>query len=181
MQRIDSFGVSYSVNAGGTDQRGLETLVSYKIVDEPGGFFNNLRVFISDTWHDFHYSSFIQDTSNFSGHRLPSVPPQLVVMGLDVTTKPGFYVHITYTYSDHVALNDANTSWAGSYNLLGGRAGYRLTAGGNFRLDAYAGIDNAFDVKYSLGNDFNAAAGRNYKVAPGRNYFVGISLGYALK
>jgi iron complex outermembrane receptor protein len=181
VQRIDSFGVSYSVNAGGTDQRGLETLVSYRIIDRPGSFFNLLRVFISDTWHDFHYSDFIQDTTSFSGHRLPSVPPQLVVVGLDVATGPGVYANLTYTYSDHVALNDANTAWAGSYNLLGGRIGYRLATAGRFRLDAYTGIDNAFNVKYSLGNDFNAAAGRYYNAAPGRNYFAGVSVDYGVK
>ncbi|HXB92274.1 MAG TPA: TonB-dependent receptor [Puia sp.] len=181
VQRIDSFGVSYSVNAGGTDQHGLETLISYRIIDDPRAFFSSVRVFVSDTWHDFHYSSFIQDTSNYSGHRLPSVPPQLVVMGLDAALNAGLYTHITYTYSDHVALNDANTAWAGSYNLLGARVGYRLTPAGRFRFDAYAGIDNAFDVKYSLGNDFNAAAGRYYNAAPRRNYFGGLSLNYSLK
>ncbi|HEV9036896.1 MAG TPA: TonB-dependent receptor [Puia sp.] len=181
VQRIDSFGVGYSVNAGGTDQRGLESLVSYRIIDEPGSFFNLLRVFISDTWHDFHYSSFMQDTNNYSHHRLPSVPPQLVVMGLDIASRLGVYANLTYTYSDHVALNDANTAWAGSYNLMGGRIGYRLTAGGRFRLNAYTGIDNAFNVKYSLGNDFNAAAGRYYNVSPGRNYFAGVSLDYGVK
>jgi len=181
VQRIDSFGVAYSINAGGTDQHGLETLVSYRIIDDPGNLLNSLRVFISDTWHDFHYSTFMQDTSNFTGHRLPSVPPQLAVIGLDVATKPGLYANLTYTYSDHVALNDANTAWAGSYNLMAARLGYRLIAGGRFRLDAYTGIDNAFNVKYSLGNDFNAAAGRYYNASPGRNYFAGVSLGYGLK
>ncbi|HVS97619.1 MAG TPA: TonB-dependent receptor [Puia sp.] len=181
VQRIDSSGVGYSINAGGTDQRGLETLVSYKIVDDPAAFVNNLRVFVSDTWHDFHYSSFTQDTSNFSGHRLPSVPPQLVVMGLDVSTKPGIYAHLTDTWSDHVALNDANTAWAGSYNLLGGRLGYRMIVSGRLRLDAFAGIDNALNVKYSLGNDFNAAAGRYYNVSAGRNGFAGVSLDYGAR
>ncbi|HLZ86793.1 MAG TPA: TonB-dependent receptor, partial [Puia sp.] len=70
VQRIDSVGVGYSINAGGTDQHGLETFVSYQLIDEPHRFFSNVRVFASDTWHDFHYSSFTQDTSNFSGHRL---------------------------------------------------------------------------------------------------------------
>jgi iron complex outermembrane receptor protein len=177
VQRIDSFGVSYSVNAGGTDQRGLETFVSYQILEEPAGFVSNMKVFVSDTWHDFHYSNFTQDTSNFSGHRLPSVPPQLVVTGLDVSLKAGVYANITYTYSGHLALNDANTAWAGSYNLLGGRLGFRrIIPRGRFKLDVYAGIDNAFNVKYSLGDDFNAAAGRYYNAAPGRNYYVGLSL-----
>ncbi len=179
VQRIDSFGVSYSVNAGGTDQHGLETFVSYQVVDAPRSFVSNMKVFVSDTWHDFHYSNFTQDTSNFSGHRLPSVPPQCVVTGLDILLKAGAYANITYTYSDHLALNDANTAWAGSYDLLGGRLGFRrIMPPGRFKLDVYAGIDNAFNVKYSLGDDFNAAAGRYYNAAPGRNYYVGVSVNW---
>ena len=182
VQRIDSFGVSYSVNAGGTNQHGLETFVSYQVLDRPTGFVSSLRLFISDTWHDFHYSSFTQDTSNFTGHRLPSVPPQLLVSGLDVLLHAGIYANVTYTYSDHVALNDANTAWAGSYNLLGGRLGFRrILPGGKFKLDVYTGIDNAFNVKYSLGDDFNAAAGRYYNAAPGRNWYAGASLNFALR
>ena len=181
VQRIDSFGVAYSVNAGGTDQRGLETMVSYRIIDEPGRSVNLLRVFVSDTWHNFHYSDFIQGRNDYSNHRLPSVPPQLVAIGLDVATRPGVYANITYTYSDHVPLNDANTAWAHAYNLMGGRIGYRLAGGGRFRLNAFTGVDNAFNVKYSLGNDFNAAAGRYYNAAAGRNYFAGVSLDYGAK
>jgi iron complex outermembrane receptor protein len=158
----------------------LETFLSYQVVDDPHHFIGSLRIFVSDTWNDFHYSIFTQDTSNYSGHRLPSVPPQLVVLGLDLLTKPGLYTNITYTYSDHVALNDANTAYAGSYNLLGGRIGYRRMIGnGKFKLNLYAGIDNAFNLKYSLGDDFNAAAGRYYNVAPPRNYYAGLSLGLA--
>lgn len=179
VQRIDSFGVSYSINAGNTDQHGIETFLSYQILDQPRCFFSNMRVFVSDTWHDFHYNSFIQNTSNYSGKRLPSVPPQLVVTGLDVLLRAGIYLNATYTYSDRVALNDANTAYAGSYALLGGRLGYRRFLG-KFKLDVYTAVDNAFDTKYSLGNDFNAAAGRYYNVAPGRNYFAGLSLNYRL-
>jgi iron complex outermembrane receptor protein len=182
VQRIDSFGVSYSVNAGGTSQHGLETFVSYQVQDQPQRFVSNMKVFVSWTYHDFHYSNFTQDTSNFSGHRLPSVPPQLVVTGLDVSLKAGVYANITYTYSDHLALNDANTAWAGSYDLLGGRLGIRrIIPRGRFKLDVYGGIDNAFNVKYSLGDDFNAAAGRYYNGAPGRNYYVGLSLNLGFK
>ena len=85
----------------------------------------------------------------------------------------------TYTYTDHIPLNDANTAFAGSYNLLGARLGYRKALG-KLKLDLYTGIDNAFDIKYGLGNDFNAAAGRYYNASPGRNYYAGLSLNYAL-
>ncbi|HVU98995.1 MAG TPA: TonB-dependent receptor [Puia sp.] len=179
VQRIDSGGVAYSINAGSTDQHGLETFVSYRVIDAPQAFVSDMRIFVSDTWHDFHYNSFIQDTSNFNGHRLPSVPQQLFVTGIDLVQRDGFYLNMTYTYSDKVALNDANTAYAGSYNLLGGRLGYRRMIR-KLRFDIYTSVDNAGNVKYSLGNDFNAAAGRYYNVAPGRNYFAGASLNYAL-
>jgi iron complex outermembrane recepter protein len=178
VQRIDSNGFSYSVNAGGTNQHGVETFISYRLVDRPQGFCNNLRVFISYAWHDFHYSTFMQDTNNYSGHRLPSVPPQTVVSGLDISLKIGFYADATYTYTDRIALNDANTFYAGSYNLLGGRIGFRKVLA-HWKVDIYAGIDNAANVKYSLGDDFNAALNRFYNAAPVRNYYAGASLGLA--
>ena len=180
VQRIDSFGVGYSINAGKTDQHGIESFVSYQLVDQSHGFFSNVRVWVSHTWHDFHYRNFLQDTTSFSGKRLPSVPPQTIVSGLDVLLQIGLYTNVTYTYTDRVALNDANTAFAGSYNLLGARLGYRKVLG-KLKLDLFTGIDNAFNVKYGLGNDFNAAAGRYYNASPGRNYYAGLSLNYALK
>jgi len=179
VQRIDSSGVSYSVNAGSTDQHGLETFISYRVIDEPRAAVDGLRLFVSHTWHDFHYSNFIQDTSNFSHNRLPSVPQQLIVTGVDLSTRAGIYMNLTYTYSDKTWLNDANTAYAGSYNLLGGRLGFRRILG-KLKFDVYTSVDNAGNVKYSLGNDFNAAANRFYNVAPGRNYFAGVSVNYAL-
>ena len=179
VQRLDSNGVSYSVNAGNTDQHGLETYVAYRLIDRPNGFVTDVRLFVSHAWHDFHYRNFTQDTSNFSGHRLPSVPPQTVVSGLDVLLKLGFYTNITYTYTDKILLNDANTAAAGSYNLLGGRIGYRKMATRKIKLDIFTGIDNAFNVKYSLGDDFNAALSRYYNAAPKRNYFAGMSFNYS--
>ncbi|HWK05397.1 MAG TPA: TonB-dependent receptor [Puia sp.] len=181
VQRIDSVGVGYSINAGRTDQHGLETFISYQLIDQPRALFSNVKLWISHTLHDFHYRNFIQDTTNLSGKRLPSVPPQTVVAGLDILVRIGFYTNITYTYSDRIALNDANSAYAGSYNLLGGRVGYRKILARKIKLDIFAGIDNAFNTKYSLGNDFNAAAGRYYNGAPGVNYFGGVSLNYLIK
>jgi iron complex outermembrane recepter protein len=176
VSRIDTNGVTYSVNAGGTDQHGLETFISYQLANNAANFFSNIRLWISHTWHDFHYSSFTQDTSNFTGHRLPGVPPQTIVAGIDLLLRPGLYMNVTYTYADHIALNDANTAYAGSYNLLGGRIGYRKFVAKKMKVDIFAGVDNLFNTRYSLGNDINAAAGRYYNAAPGVNYFAGLSL-----
>ncbi|MDP4148504.1 MAG: TonB-dependent receptor plug domain-containing protein [Bacteroidota bacterium] len=178
VQRIDSSGIMYSVNAGGTNQHGIESTLSYQIADNAQRAFSNVRVWLSHTWHDFHYRSFIQDTSSYSGHRLPSVPPQTLVAGADLVTRSGLYLNITFTYADRIALNDANSAYAGSYNLLGYRLGYRAIWSRRYRVDVFGGEDNALSTNYSLGNDINAAAGRYYNAAPRANYFIGLSLAW---
>ena len=175
VQRIDTNGVAYSINAGGTNQHGIETFISWRVIDRPQSFCNSLRLFVSHAWHDFHYSSFTQDTLTYSGHRLPSVPQQNVVTGMDISLKCGLYANGTYTYTDRIALNDANTFYAGSYNLLGGRLGFRKVFA-RWKGDVYGGVDNATDVKYSLGDDFNAALNRFYNVAPRKNFYAGINI-----
>ena len=44
--------------------------------------------------------------------------------------------------------------------------------------DVFAGADNLFNVRYSLGNDINATNGRFYNAAAGINYYGGVSLKY---
>jgi iron complex outermembrane receptor protein len=180
VQRIDSNGVGYSINAGHTDQHGVETFISYQLADNPKGFFRNVRLWVSHTWHDFHYRDFATMGHDYSGHRLPSVPPQTVVAGADILLRCGFYTNITFTYADRIALNDANTAYAGSYNLLGARIGYRKIISPKWKLDIYTGGDNLLDTRYSLGNDINAAAppARYYNAAPTVNYFAGVSANY---
>ena len=57
---------------------------------------------------------------------MPSVAKNTIAAGLDLAlTKTGFYAAITYYYSDPIPMNDANTDFASSHNLLGGRIGYK--------------------------------------------------------
>ena len=176
VQRIDTNGVYYYVNAGSVKQKGVEAYASYRFIDAPHDFINSAKVFTSYALHDFHYGSFKQVNDDFSKNKLPGSAPNVVVAGLDITSKAGCYLNVTYNYTDRIALNDANLAYAPSYNLLGGRLGYKKVFKRKISAEIFAGADNLFDVKYSLGNDINAAAGRYYNVAPGRNYYAGISL-----
>jgi iron complex outermembrane receptor protein len=181
VQRRDANNADYFENAGSTKQQGLESQASYQLLPHHKGFVSAARIWISHTWSDFHYRDFKQIsnvTNDYSGKQLPSIAPHIVTAGLDVTTKPGIYTNITWYYSDPIALNDANTDIASSYQVLGGRIGWRRNLSKRLGIDLYAGVDNAFDVTYSLGNDINAAAGRYYNPAAGVNYFVGITLKY---
>jgi iron complex outermembrane receptor protein len=181
VQRIDTNGVFYYVNAGSTKQNGIETYASYQLADNPHQFISSAKLSISHAWHDFHYGSFKQVSTDFSKNKLPGVAPQVVVTGLDITSKAGCYIDITYNYTDRIALNDTNSAYASSYNLLGTRLGYRKDFHGKIKAEIFAGADNLFDTKYSLGNDINAAAGRYYNAAAGRNYYAGISFNFNKK
>lgn len=178
VQRIDTAGVFYFTNAGATKQHGIEANLVYEVINQPASFFSNCKTWISYTNHDFHYKDFKQVNNDFSNKQLPGVAPQTVVAGLDFSSNKGWYSNITYTYSDAIALNDANTDRAGSYNLLGFRIGCRKINISKFKAEIFTGVDNIFDTKYSLGNDINAAAGRYYNTAPGINYFAGIAIKY---
>ena len=174
VQRIDTNGVYYYVNAGSTKQNGIETYAAYRLVDAPQHFVNSAKVWGSYAWHDFHYGNFKQVSTDFSKNKLPGAAPNVVVAGLDVTSKVGCYINVTYNYVDKIALNDANSAYASSYNLLGAKVGYKKDFNRKISAEIFAGADNLFDTKYSLGNDINAAVGRYYNAAPGRNYYAGI-------
>lgn len=176
VSRKDSSNADYFINAGSTKQRGIESQMSYKFFERSHAFINSAGIWISYTWDKFNYDNFKQSTTDFSGKQLPTVAPNTVAAGLDIVTKPGFYSNLTYSYSDPIALNDANSAFASSYNLLGERLGWRKNINKKMLLDLFIGGDNLFDITYSLGNDINAAGGRYYNAAPGRNFFGGVSI-----
>lgn len=176
VQRIDTAGVFYYVNAGSTKQNGAEAFVSYELMKNIHRFIRSAKIWISYAYHDFHYNSFKQVNTDFSGKKLPGVPKQTFITGLDIVSKTGLYLNVTYNYTDPIALNDANTGFASSYNLLGARIGWKKDMVSKIDLEIFAGADNLFDITYSLGNDINAAAGRYYNAAPGRNFFGGVSI-----
>src|SRR5688572_3818233 len=175
VQRRDASNGDYFVNAGATKQKGIESQASYLILPK-NSFFSSSRIWLSHTFNDFIYSDFKQLTNDYSGKKQPSVAKHTVAAGADLNFKPGVYFNITYYYSDPVFLNDANTELAASYNLLGARIGWKKGLNKKNKFDLFIGIDNAFDVTYSLGNDINAAGGRYYNAAPGRNFYGGISV-----
>ena len=180
-QRRDQAGADFFVNAGKTKQKGIETYATFKIIDDGHIFFENVRVWASHTWHDFHYDEFqkvTDDTTDYSGKRLPSIPKHFVSAGVDAITKAGLYANVTYYYSDPIPLNDANANYASSYNLAAARLGFRRTLTKRFSFDIFGTADNLFDVKYSLGNDINAFGGRFYNAAPERNFAIGVNLRY---
>jgi iron complex outermembrane recepter protein len=167
--RYDSAGHAYYVNAGNTSQKGVETQVTAWITERA-------RVFVSYSLQDYHFTSYSEGTVDYSGNALTGVPRNVLVIGGDIRSKPGFYANATYTYTDKLPLNDAGTDWAGSYALLQAKVGWAPRPQRGMSLDIFFGMDNILNQLYSLGNDLNAAGGRYYNTAPARNVFAGCSV-----
>ncbi|HET9824061.1 MAG TPA: TonB-dependent receptor plug domain-containing protein [Chitinophagaceae bacterium] len=173
VQRKDASNADYFANAGSTRQRGIESQASYKFFVQQHSLVSSMGLWISHTWDKFNYDEFKQSTTDYSGKQLPSVAPHTVAAGFDFTTRHGIYSNLTYFYSDRIPLNDANSEYASSYNLLSERLGWKKSLKKKILLDLFVGSENLFNVTYSLGNDINAAGGRYYNAAPGRSFYGG--------
>lgn len=179
VQRRDAGGGDYYANAGKTKQHGIETSVSYPLLQ--GKLIEQSLFWVSHAWHNFHYKEFKQLTNNYSGLQMPGDAKHTISSGIDATTIGGFNATVTYYYSGKIPLNDANTAYANAYNLVGAKLGYQKQVKEKWRFRITAGADNLLDEKYSLGNDLNAFGGRYYNVAPGRNYYVSLMVQWISK
>ena len=167
-------GSDFFVNAGGTSQLGAELMLSYsKQFSSP--LISALNVWSSYTRNYFAFNRYIKNQQDYSYKKLTGIAPIVLVSGLDLKSKNGFYLNSTFNYVDATPLNDANTDFASSYFLVGSRLGWVSTVK-KMPIDVWLGIDNATDQIYSLGNDLNATGGRYYNAAAGRNYFFGVKL-----
>ena len=175
--RKDSSNADYYTNAGSTTQKGIESQVSYQLLPSATGFINSARLWASYTLDNFTYGDFKKNTVNYDGKHLPGVADNTFTGSIDLNSRPGIFLHLTYYYSDKMPLDDANNAYAGAYQLVGGRIGYSTTVQ-HLNLTVFTGVDNAFNAKYSLGNDINAAGGRYYNAAATANYFVGLTVNF---
>jgi iron complex outermembrane receptor protein len=173
VQRRDSAGGDYYINAGRTKQSGIEAALRQPLFKNNPLFQTSL--WASYTWHHFRYNEFKQLDTDFSGNALPGVAPHSVAVGIDWMYK-SFTAALTYFYSSELPLNDANTAYATGFHIAGIKLGYAAPLRNNLKAQVSAGINNLLDQKYSLGNDINAFGGRYYNAAPERNFYVTLSL-----
>lgn len=171
-------GADYFVNAGKTSQRGVEALVSYDFVNGESAV-SLWRLWASYAYQHFRFRDYAPLDTDYSGNALTGIAPTIFSGGADLTLRKAFSANLTLNYVDHIPLNDANTAFAESYVLLGLRAGWNTSINEQNRLQIFAGIDNALDERYSLGNDLNAFGGRYYNAAMPRNYYAGLSISIA--
>jgi iron complex outermembrane receptor protein len=198
--RRDAGGGNYFVNAGYTKQAGVEVFTSYTIpfAKKPSAakagqndmraifattrstspqlksISGGMKLWLSYTYYQFRYGSFMQNTTDFSNKYMPGVAPHNLTAGVDFSLRR-FAAFVTHNYMAKIPLDDANTAYAKSYNLLSCRVAYRFSFAKKYRFELFAGGENLLNEKYSLGNDINAFGGRYYNAAPGISFFGGLT------
>jgi len=183
VRRINTAGAEYFVNAGGTDQKGLELRAAYSLINNPSTNLTSIKLWSGFTFNDYVFTNYIIDTINYSKNPVTGVPRYTSVTGLDINTAWGIYFHATFNHTSSLPLNDANSVSASAYNLLQSKLGWKGKLNSSITLEIFGGVDNALNERYSLGNDINAAGinpsvKRYYNPSPVRNYFGGLAISF---
>ncbi|MFN1836202.1 TonB-dependent receptor family protein [Balneola sp. MJW-20] len=176
VQRESDRGTVLFRNAGSTDQWGIELGSRVILIEDQSKFLSRLNAQVSYTYHNFEFNDYQSGTEDYSGNALTGVAPNTLVSILSAETRPGFYSSISWNFTDEIPLNDANTVYSESYNLVQLKAGFRTEIFDDIQLNIYGGIDNLLNETYSLGNDLNAFGARYFQPAAERNFFGGLRL-----
>jgi len=181
-------GIVVFRNTGSTHQRGLEAALSGWLWQGPGAGPSTalrpaadptgLRAWASYAYNNFRFGSYPSGGQDLGGNRLTGTAPHTLSAGLEFSERLGFYLSPSLSHQARVVLNDANTEEAPGYWVFGARGGWRRTLAGHLETNLYAGLDNATNRNYSLGNDLNAFGGRYFQPAPGRGWYAGAQVGW---
>jgi iron complex outermembrane receptor protein len=175
--RQNANSTTYYVNAGATSQPGFELyFTDWLIGQNNSSFIRGLQFNTSYTYSGFTFRDYGNGTTDYLGNSLTGVPKQVLVSSINVLLPQHFYFFAQHNFTDKLPLNDANSVYAGSYNLLEIKAGWKHRISGKTQIELFAGGDNLLNQQYSLGNDINAAGNRYYNPAPPRNYFAGLNV-----
>ncbi len=168
------------LNAGSAAHRGAEILLRYAMIRKESV---QVRLFANATFADNRFTEFVNDGTDHSGNRIPGTPASMLNLGMDVTSRTGFYGNVNYQHVGEMALRDDNSLYYGPYGLLNLKMGFGRTLFGRLHADVHAGILNLLDVHYAsmvLVNavSFGGSAPRYYYPGLPRNWFAGLALAY---
>ena len=168
------------VNAGSSSHPGIELLVNYTLF-ESSKF--QVTPYFSAALNNFKFKDFVDRGIDYSGNQLTGVPEKQLNFGLDVNTKKGFNINMSYRIIGEIPMNDSNTKYCESYSLLDVKANYIFTISKFLRTELNAGVNNALDEKYAasiLPNavGFGVAQPRYFYPGNPINYYGGFSISY---
>ncbi|MCR9183713.1 MAG: TonB-dependent receptor, partial [Flavobacteriaceae bacterium] len=106
--------------------------------------------------------------------------------GIDFKSDLGFAFYGVYRNVGQIPLNDSNTIYSDSYQLVNVKTTYGFKIKKLLETHLFFGVNNLFDEKYAasiLPNavGFGNAPPRYYYPGNPRNFYLGLKLNYLLK
>jgi len=177
VRQTNDNGTEYFVNAGGTNQLGLEFQFFRELVKYRNkGLIRGLEFRNSFTYYDFTFADYSNNLNSFSGNKLTGVPKFVNVSSLSLFLPKLFNLFLSYNYTDKTPLNDSNSVYSSSFHLLGSKLSWEYRYKNSYVISMFASVENILNISYSLGNDLNAGGNRYYNPAPTRTYYYGIQI-----
>ncbi|MGR3855954.1 TonB-dependent receptor [Chryseobacterium indologenes] len=188
-------GQTYWANTGTQKNTGLEFSIGYQYRTE-NSFIERIVPFVNLSYYDTKYKDFsiydpkYQDPVTgktvgklmvYDHKTVVGVPRNKYAVGLDIFTKPGFYLVNTYNYLGNVYSDFNNSNLVKGFGLLNSKLGFKKSFN-KLDLDLYVmGNNLTSQINYTflfLGNNINDSdKGSNYTVptdlnpGPGKAYF----------
>ncbi|MFD1771185.1 TonB-dependent receptor domain-containing protein [Sphingobacterium suaedae] len=158
-------GITVYNNAGRTSHNGAELSLSYVALQESdGNWVSLLRPYAALTYSHFRYDDYKTRDSDgqvsaiYDGNNLVGISPWVVNTGVNVETREGIFLNGSYFFRDRLPLDDANTAYNASYQVVNAKVGYKKTIAEHLGLSIYAGLDNITNERYSSLTALNAVA-----------------------
>jgi iron complex outermembrane receptor protein len=180
VRRSDASGAEYFVNAGKTNQKGLEWTLSYDLITSPT-LPASLKLWTTGNYTKYTYRDYKQGEADLNGKMIPGVPRFTETAGADILFQYGISAFVTYQHGDAFYLNDANTVKNTAYNQWNARVSWKKTWGNHFYSELSASAEKVNAGIYSLGYDLNAFGNRFYNSAPKNNLWAGVKVGWEWK
>jgi iron complex outermembrane recepter protein len=168
------------INAGSSSHPGIEFLVNYTLFESA---IFQVTPYFSAALNNFKFKDFVDRGNDYSGNQLTGVPDKQLNFGLDVKTKKGLSINMSYLIIGKIPMNDSNTKYSDSYAALDIKTTYFFTILKVLKTELNAGVNNALDEKYAasiLPNavGFGNAQPRYYYPGNPINYYGGFSVSY---
>jgi iron complex outermembrane receptor protein len=168
------------VNAGKTFHEGIEITFKH---NWPINRFLSLNSYLATSIGKYEFKEFIDHENDYSGNELTGVPANKVNAGLILNSSLGLYFSADFQFVDKIPLNDANSAYSDSYNLINLKTGYRFEILSNLNTNFAFGINNITNEKYVsliLPNALPVGSSSPRYYYPGLpvNYYGTVSLNY---
>ncbi len=179
IRRLRENGAEYYVNAGEMNQTGIEVSFNAFILPyNSNRFVRTLSLQSSAAYQHYRFGNYTVGENDYSDNKVTAVPDWTVNNILSFTFPGSISLTASHQYISSLPLNDSNTVFSDSFNLVQLKGSWERNFLPFRHFQIFAGIDNLFNEKYSLGNDINAFGERFYNPAPKINFYGGVKIGF---